>query len=189
MIIESAPPAISISSGVKGNITNGAHRLSTNGMNGFNGHSPYQLEGPGPDQCRVYILSAKDSATCWRMAQDLAEYLRQSIQEDQEPPASDLAYTLSARRTHLPWMMATRSRKLKDLAERLEEPIAKPLNCAKQPRLGFVFNGQGAQWHAMGRELITAYPIFGASIHKADRVFRDYGADWSLYGMCASTQI
>ena len=80
-------------------------------------------------------------------------------------------------------MVATRSRSLKDLAERLEEPIAKPLNGTKQPRLGFVFNGQGAQWYAMGRELITSYPIFSASIQKADQVLRDYGADWSLYGM------
>lgn len=212
VILESAPAAELRWNGINGNSTTGVYEHSandlnghpTNGMNGksanrgnrhatsglksnsLNGvteYTPYQSETLNPDRSRVYILSAKDSATCRRIAQGLAVYLLQSIKEDHEPPACDLAYTLSTRRTHLPWMVATRSRNLRELAQRLEEPSAKPLNCAKQPRLGFVFNGQGAQWYAMGRELITAYPIFGASIQKADQVLRDYGANWSLYGM------
>jgi acyl transferase domain-containing protein/NADPH:quinone reductase-like Zn-dependent oxidoreductase len=43
-----------------------------------------------------------------------------------------------------------------------------------------VFTGQGAQWYAMGRELITTYPVFGASIKEADAILKDLGADWSL---------
>ncbi|MDI1488099.1 MAG: putative PKS/NRPS-like protein biosynthetic cluster [Ramalina farinacea] len=196
VILESAPSTNSLLTGVNGNATNGVNGHSTNGFidhttNGMNGHSLNGLDGRSPhqskmldlDRSRIYVLSAKDSGTCRRMAQDLATYLRQSILEGHEPPASDLAYTLSARRTRLPWMVATRSRSLRELAERLEESTSKPLNGVKEPRLGFVFNGQGAQWYAMGRELITAYPIFGASIQKADQMLGDYGADWSLHGM------
>lgn len=117
------------------------------------------------------------------MAKNLAGHLRRSIQEGHEPSPSDLAYTLLERRSSLPWVVAIRSTSLEELAMRLEQPVVKPLNATKQPSLGFVFNGQGAQWYAMGRELIAAYPIFGASIHKAGQILEDYGAVWSLYGM------
>ena len=53
------------------------------------------------------------------------------------------------------------------------------------PRIGFVFNGQGAQWHAMGRELIAAYPVFGSAILRADQMLKEYGATWSLHGSFA----
>ncbi|KAL2167896.1 hypothetical protein VTG60DRAFT_683 [Thermothelomyces hinnuleus] len=38
-----------------------------------------------------------------------------------------------------------------------------------------------AQWYAMGRELITAYPVFGAAVHRAGQILKDFGASWSLY--------
>jgi acyl transferase domain-containing protein len=34
-----------------------------------------------------------------------------------------------------------------------------------------VFTGQGAQWHAMGRELVKTYPVFALTIEVADGVF------------------
>lgn len=50
--------------------------------------------------------------------------------------------------------------------------------------LGFVFTGQGAQWHAMGRELYHrhhgGYPVYKAALERADRCLRRLGAAWSL---------
>lgn len=152
-------------------------------MNGVNGYSSYQNGTHDSNRYRVYILSAKDSVACLEMVKNLGVYIRQSIQEGHEPSPGDLAYTLLERRSHLPWVVAIRASNLDELAERLEQPTVKALHSTKQPRLGFVFNGQGAQWYAMGRELITAYPVFGASIHKAGQILKDYGANWSLYGM------
>ena len=152
-------------------------------LNGVNGYASYQNVTHGSSRYRVYVLSAKDSIACLKMAKNLAAYLRQSIQEGHEPSPGDLAYTLLERRSRLPWAVAIRASSLEELADRLEQPIVKPLNATKKPRLGFVFNGQGAQWYAMGRQLITAYPIFGASIKKAGQILKDYGATWSLYGM------
>ena len=56
------------------------------------------------------------------------------------------------------------------------------MNPYKPARLGFVFNGQGAQWHAMGRELIATYPMFTESLRKADIILKEFGAPWSLEG-------
>ena len=152
-------------------------------LNGVNGYSSHEKGTNGSSRSRIYVLSAKDSMTCLNMAKNLAVHLRRSTQEGHEPSPGDLAYTLLERRSRLPWVAAIRSISLEELAKRLEQPIVKPLNATKQPRLGFVFNGQGAQWYAMGRELIAAYPVFGASIHQAGQILVDYGAVWSLYGM------
>lgn len=136
---------------------------------------------------RVYILSASDAAACQEMARRLSAQLRRSVEQDDEHAASlnlsNLAHTLSERRSRLPWVATVRARSVTELVERLDAPNLSPLYSKKPPRLGFVFNGQGAQWHAMGRELIAAYPVFEQSILRAQRVLREYGAEWDLYGM------
>ncbi|RFU78083.1 lovastatin diketide synthase [Trichoderma arundinaceum] len=135
------------------------------------------------DVSRLYILSAQDSATVKTLAKNLAIHLG-DIESEAKPSAVDLAFTLAERRSRLSWITAVRARNLDELALRLEEESAikvSHLPTNKQaPRLGFVFNGQGAQWHAMGRELIQAYPIFDAAIEKADVALKGHGADWSL---------
>lgn len=137
-----------------------------------------------PNRSRVYILSAKDSTAAKQMANRFAAHLRESITGRDLPISlDDLAYTLSERRSAFHWMTAVRASNLEELCERLESPVTKALHSTRRPRLGFVFNGQGAQWYAMGRELIDAYPVFGSKISEADRILKEYGATWSLYGM------
>lgn len=99
---------------------------------------------------------------------------------EKSPRIDDLAYTLAERRTRHPWVTAVRGRSIEALSESLKEPNRKASFSHKTPRVGFVFNGQGAQWHAMGRELITAYPVFARAISAAGEVLRGYGASWSL---------
>ncbi|KAL7929302.1 putative polyketide synthase [Trichoderma chlorosporum] len=139
--------------------------------------------GIATDVSRLYILSAQDSTTVKTQAKNLATYLT-SKESKAESFAVDLAFTLAERRSRLSWIATVRARNLDELAVRLEEESAikashLPTN-KQSPRLGFVFNGQGAQWHAMGRELIEAYPVFDAAIEKADAALKGHGADWSL---------
>ena len=150
--------------------------------NGAYGHLSDQNGKHDPQRRRVFVLSAKDPAVCLKMARNLAAFLRLSIQKGQAPTCIDLAYTLLERRSPLSWTLAISASNIEDLAEHLEQPTVKALQATKQQQIGFVFNGQGAQWYAMGRELLTAYPIFSASIDKADKAFKGYGSDWSLYG-------
>ncbi|CAI6088461.1 unnamed protein product [Clonostachys chloroleuca] len=138
-----------------------------------NGHSH-------PGRSFVYILSAKDSSVAKTMAKTFATHIRES---GQLIKASDLAYTLHTRRSKLPWIVAVPAKSLTELSDLYESPALKATNSSLKPakRIGFVFNGQGAQWHAMGRELIYAYPSFGGQVREASEILRNYGAKWSLY--------
>lgn len=132
---------------------------------------------PEDDKSFVYLLSAKDSVACDTMMRQFAAHIKQT-----SPNPRDLAYTLTERRSKHNWVSAVRAKTTEELAERLANPTQKPMSGAKLPRLGFVFNGQGAQWHAMGRELIDSYAAFGQGIRQADEILKEYGADWSLRG-------
>ncbi|KAM7211565.1 hypothetical protein V8F06_013062 [Rhypophila decipiens] len=147
--------------------------------------SPTKINGSAEEEdtlSRVFVLSAKDGTTTRTMAQNLASHLRNAIQEGKSITLSNLAYTLSERRSRLICTAAVRAGSLDDLVTSLAPPEQLKMHTdLKQPRrLGFVFNGQGAQWHAMGRELLTKYPVFTSAIREADAVLRGFGADWSL---------
>lgn len=58
---------------------------------------------------------------------------------------------------------------------------SKAVKSIKSPSIGFVFTGQGAQWFAMGRELMI-YDVFRINIEGADKYLRDLGSSWSLIG-------
>ncbi|KAI5866390.1 hypothetical protein GGS23DRAFT_556890 [Durotheca rogersii] len=171
VILEGWPPARPHMNGTGG----------ANGVKGLNGHNYHKNGSKVSESQRIYVISAKDARSCKESMRNLAVYLRQSLEHGRGLSARDLAYTLSERRSRLPWAVAVRASSLEELAERLEKPTFVPSQAARRPRLGFVFNGQGAQWYAMGRELISTYPVFAASIHKAANTFYDYGATWSLY--------
>ncbi|PSR79890.1 polyketide synthase [Coniella lustricola] len=180
VILEAPPPTAfhpsdgnePSSKAVNGN-TNAVTNEQTNGH--ANGESNNVAD---EHRSLVYILSAKDSSVASQMGKNLAAYL----DENSEPPSPlDLAFTLAERKSRFLWTVAVRSTSLAELASKLADPDRKPVRSTKVPRLGFVFNGQGAQWHAMGRELIKEYPVFRKSLLEADKILKNYGAKWSLH--------
>lgn len=132
-------------------------------------------------QSRLFSISAKDEDAARGAAARLASYVQE---KEGEPELFDnLSYTLSARRSRFPWSVSVPATSLEALAGSLSSDVLKPVrNTGTAPRLGFVFTGQGAQWHAMGRELLGAYPVFRRSIEDATRIIKEFGAEWSLIG-------
>lgn len=133
------------------------------------------------DRWRVFILSAKDEGASRRMIRHMSDHLQSMEQPDDEDEfLESLAFTLDSRRTLFPWVGAFPAQNLPKVIEALN--VLKPAHALKAPRLGFIFNGQGAQWHAMGRELIAAYPVFEESLREGDAYLRGLGAPYSLLG-------
>ncbi|KAL4798426.1 hypothetical protein BDV19DRAFT_386313 [Aspergillus venezuelensis] len=153
-------------------------------------HPEYLLGVPSPcvgldplGRSRVFTWSAKDQKTVEAMTSRLQEYLTEGAGAygDSDALLDRLAYTLSDRRTRFPWSMTCSASSRESLVEALSNKT-KPARRrpAKAPRLGFVFTGQGAQWHAMGRELIPLYPAFRNSLLRSDKFLAILGSPWSL---------
>ncbi|KAJ6443692.1 Lovastatin diketide synthase LovF [Purpureocillium lavendulum] len=152
--------------------------------NGINGH-----ESVAQNYC-LLILSAKDEQACKQMVLNLHDYLREQLKGgmasgDATTLLQRLAYTLGQRRTLFPWVAVHPVLSVEGNDENILKALDSPRFRAsrvrsRQPRIGMVFTGQGAQWHAMGRELIPAYPVFEASLLEADAYIKEFGADWSL---------
>lgn len=106
---------------------------------------------------------------------------RQQSATDKDSFLADLAYTLDSRRSLLPWRsfaLLRYSADLNDLGSRLSRPVRAS---DREMRLGFVFTGQGAQWFAMGRELMV-YDSFHAELESAGSYLKTLGCPWNVKG-------
>ncbi|KAK3938873.1 hypothetical protein QBC46DRAFT_291686 [Diplogelasinospora grovesii] len=126
---------------------------------------------------KLVLLSARDEPTVKKMKANLRDHLRQAS----DTPFGNLAYTLSERRSRFNWTLAVSAQSVANLIDVLSDDTLEAVQAqADVPRLGFVFNGQGAQWFAMGRELMTTYPVFMSTLEECDGYLKEIGADWSL---------
>jgi len=100
----------------------------------------------------------------------------------------DIGYAASLRRTPRDFRLALvghSHQEFVDLLEAFLQHESRPtIASGSAPatggnRLVFVFPGQGAQWWAMGRELLQHEPVFRAQIEECDRWLRQH-TDWSL---------
>lgn len=131
---------------------------------------------------QLLVLSTNDQEGVLRMRDALEGYLasksRKNSVADDERLLRDLSHTLASKRTHHAW----RAFAIADCPSALQKTLQGMPSATRiksQPRLAFVFTGQGAQWPAMGVELMQ-YPVFQESILAADRYLNDLGCSWSL---------
>ncbi|KAH6623651.1 hypothetical protein F5144DRAFT_540013 [Chaetomium tenue] len=84
--------------------------------------------------------------------------------------SSTLAYTLGQRRSRFSYVAAYPvpvTKGVDAVIRALDSPAFKPSRNLRRPRIGMVFTGQGAQWHATSLEMAGAY-------------LEEFGANWSL---------
>lgn len=125
----------------------------------------------------LFVWSAADRDGISRIAQIYQEHLENQKSSDGSI-IENLAYTLAEKRSHLQWRSFAIARTLKEVCAGLVQP-AIPARNSSQRQVVFVFTGQGAQWHGMGRELL-AYETFRASIRAADAILQTVHSKWSL---------
>ncbi|KAI4710994.1 Type I Iterative PKS [Alternaria sp. Ai002NY15] len=128
---------------------------------------------------RLFVLSSNDQEGVKRNAERLQDYL--ALKTSTVPSfLNDLAFTLSSKRTALPWKSYSVASSVSGLREKLTSlaPVVRSSTSAI-PRIAFVFTGQGAQWHAMGRGL-SSYKAFAESMQKSEAMLKSFGCPWSL---------
>lgn len=168
---------------------NGSKRRDSKAVNGLNG--THHLNGidsrngshtNDESRSRIFLLSAKDQNACEAMAARLKDYILNDYSIDETKFLDNLAYTLGSRRSAFNWTLAYPASSSSALVDLLKSNRFKPARSSDSTRIGFVFTGQGAQWYAMGRELIKAYPVFENTILQADACIQKLGSQWSLIG-------
>lgn len=132
---------------------------------------------------KVLVWSAADEGGSNRLSTVYGQHFaRLSLQpEEAEVYVESLAFTLGVRRSPLPWRSFIVASSLGQLHD-MQAKLSKPIRAVTNPKLGFIFTGQGAQWYAMGRELLS-YTVFRDSIQEAELHFNGFGCQWSLMGM------
>lgn len=141
----------------------------------------YFKNGSQPPQQLLFALSAPEQNALPRLGETLASYMDDidaSKDARMDSILSQVAFTLSNRRSNFQWRTAVIAEQSEDLKSQLGH-LAKPARASKPPTMMFCFTGQGAQWHAMGRELL-AYEIYEASVRNADIYLKSIGAPWSV---------
>ncbi|OAX79463.1 hypothetical protein ACJ72_06218 [Emergomyces africanus] len=182
--------------GTNGEIMNGAKDVAmneTNGVvvNGTNGATvngrhdmPETPSGHETKVPRLFILSAFDKGGVKRTASDLRDFLAKNRclpLNDEKEFISDLAYTLSQKRSDFRWKTYVVAASIPELEENLStvKTRPKPANTDRPPRIGFVFTGQGAQYPGMGKQFMI-YPVFRKSLEDATAYMKALGSPWSL---------
>lgn len=160
------------------------------GFGGANAHAvlgrapqPEGAEGPPPRPPFAMLLSAHSPEALRARARSYLERL-----EEEPCDPGDLAYTLAVRRSHLSHRLAVLGDDLEALAAELRAWLAGEAGPAvfsgraephKPCRVAFVFTGQGAQWWAMGRQLLEDEPLVRRTVERVDRVVGELGG-WSV---------
>ncbi|KAK6953661.1 hypothetical protein Daesc_005966 [Daldinia eschscholtzii] len=153
-------------------------RLSINsfGYGGVNAHiildKGMKVDNKDPTNSRSSLISMLESHADW-------------IEKYPDVSLVDLSYTLSHRRSALPWRFSSVATNLDTLLRGLRQGLEaipnKPIPSKRN--IIFTFTGQGAQWAGMGRELfdqITPSPIFRDSIRASRDILKELGATWDL---------
>jgi acyl transferase domain-containing protein/NADPH:quinone reductase-like Zn-dependent oxidoreductase len=130
---------------------------------------------------RLFVLSANDETALRNSVSKLGIWIEQHAELYQTTMPRNLAYTLCQRRSHLPWRVAVVAGMCSDVASALNSHEASPARAPSEPpRVAFVYTGQGAQWFAMGRELLRTHPVFFEAVVRADGTLWAIGADFSV---------
>lgn len=146
----------------------------------------YHSNGVSSSQrvAKIFVLSAVDEKAVARVCEAYRAHLvNKSQQDDDETKDSHyeeaLAFTLSQRRSHFPWRSFFLSNPDQGF-QNLEFSPAVQINSKMQ--VCFLFTGQGAQWVAMGKELLS-HKAFRQSLENSDLLLRDIGCQFSVIGM------
>ncbi|RYP45907.1 hypothetical protein DL768_007811 [Monosporascus sp. mg162] len=146
--------------------------FSSHGSSLFGGD---EFPGTDSEQPHILVFSANDKDALQKNVQIMSEHL---VDPAVHAKLSDVAYTLSERRTHHLYRGFITSKSLEITPDSMIIGKKK----AQPPRVAFIFTGQGAQWSQMGKDLIQSFPLARSVIESLDVALQSLARppQWSL---------
>ena len=133
---------------------------------------------------RIFPVTAKSESSLRSSMDHVWDWVCTCSQSTPSRSLKDLAYTLSSRRSIMPWRQTVVAATPQDVMSAMDDKDDRSRIKNKRPsgqcQVNFVFTGQGAQWFAMGRELITTSIVFKKSLIRSSMCFKRLGASWDL---------
>lgn len=126
-----------------------------------------------PRSEHVVTVSAKSIASMKNNIQNLIEYLGQNPQTD----LANLAYTTTARRAHFTYRVAVTGANIPEIVTKLSATIGQTFSpiSSTQPKVAFVFTGQGAFYPALGKALYHDSGSFRGNIQQMNSMAQNAG--------------
>lgn len=133
------------------------------------------------DNFKLFPASAKDGESLTSVVKQLRQFI-----ENKNPRLSDLAHTITEKRTHHERRAAFTYKNKEELLELFDNfiqgdntPFISQGKSVKDNKLVWVFTGMGPQWWAMGRELYEKEPLYKEIFDACDKEMKKH-VNWSL---------
>ncbi|AWP21032.1 Beta-ketoacyl synthase [Scophthalmus maximus] len=126
-------------------------------------------------QPKYFVMSANSTKSLSLMMEDTIK----ELEADSEVDLDSLLYTSACRRTHLKhkYRKAIRISSVVDLKEKLSVTVGKNISPSfSDPRLVFVFCGNGVTYHGMCKQLLEHEPVFRNKIKEIAQLFQRLSA-------------
>ncbi|KAL6231640.1 hypothetical protein BDW75DRAFT_243734 [Aspergillus navahoensis] len=171
-ILESSPLFYSVGSDTCSSPTTGSWTPS-------NGSADETLPTPNDEERPLlFVVSAKTKTSLQKTIQNVLDWvLRHGTTYVKR---LELANTLSLRRSLFKWRTSITAFSYGALLSALDSPHLRLSKSAANPRVVFVFTGQGSQYAKMGRELLYQEASFSHSLYRSRNILTDLGASWDL---------
>ncbi|KAI1098515.1 polyketide synthase [Jackrogersella minutella] len=133
----------------------------------------YKTATVDPRSQHVITVTAKSKAAMVRNAENLVKWM----EENPSTSVSHVAYTTTARKIQHYWRMNVTASSLIEAQEAIKERLKSnfvPVS-PEQPKVAFMFTGQGSHYAGLGRDLYAHYSIFRQAINEYDQLARIHG--------------
>jgi iterative type I PKS product template protein len=133
----------------------------------------YPVATADPRTHHVVTVTAKSKAAMIRNAENLVQWM----EENANTPLCDVAYTSTARKIQHYWRMNASATTLSEAKDAIKERLKSnfvPVS-PEQPKVAFMFTGQGSHYAGLGKDLYAHYAIFRTAINEYNQLAQIHG--------------